>query len=56
MKHLIVFPTWLLLVIISLLAGGIFWLYKFSFKDFKKASAYINTRLINFTNWYEFSK
>ena len=56
MKHLIVFPTFLLLLIISLVAGGIFWLYRFSFRDFKKASTFINCNLVKFTNWYEFSR
>ncbi len=56
MKHLIVFPTFLFLVITSLLGGAIFWLYRFSFEDFKKASSFINTKLVKFTNWYEFSR
>jgi hypothetical protein len=56
MKHLIVFPVWGLLVITSLLIGSVMYLWNFNFKTFRKGSSFINTKLIRFTHWYEFSK
>jgi hypothetical protein len=55
MRHLLVFPVWLLLLLLSLLIGGIMYLWKFSSKHFRKGSSYLNKH-INFMDWYEFSK
>jgi hypothetical protein len=54
MKHLFVFPVWLLLFILSLTLGAIMYLWKFSKEDFKKGSQFINHKLIKFTEWYDF--
>ena len=56
MKHLIVFPAFSILFIISLLFGGFMWLLKFSKEDFYKGSRFINTKLIRFTDWYNITK
>jgi hypothetical protein len=56
MKHLIVFPAWVVLFLISLTLGCIMYLWDFNFNTFKKGSRFINTKLIQFTNWYQFSK
>lgn len=55
MKHLVVFPVFALLVIVSLLIGAVMWLYRFSNKDFRKGANIIHKH-IKFTNWYEFSR
>ncbi len=52
MKHVIIFPAYLFLFILSLVIGSILWLYSFKKKDFKKGASFINTRLIRFADWY----
>lgn len=55
MRHIIVFPAFAALFITSILLGGIMWLYRFNTNDFFKGTRYINSKLIRFTNWYNFS-
>lgn len=55
MRHILLFPVWLLLFLTSFIIGGIMYLWKFEFKTFKDGIAYLNG-CIKFMNWYEFSK
>lgn len=55
MRHILVFPVWLFLFVLSLLIGSIMYLWKFSLTHFKMGSSFLNKRL-NFMDWYEFSK
>lgn len=55
MRHLLVFPVWLFLFLLSFVIGGIMYCWKFSYKNFRIGTSYLNKR-INFMNWYEFSK
>ena len=55
MRHIIVLPVFTTLLILSFVFGGIAWLYKFKTNDFFKGFRYINTKVIEFTKWYDFS-
>jgi hypothetical protein len=52
MKHVIIFPVFLLLVLLSLLCGVITWSWSFKRKDFRPGASFINTRIIKFSHWY----
>lgn len=55
MKHLIVFPLFSLLVVLSMTLGLLMYLWKFSKKDFFKGCRFINTKVVRFVNWYDLS-
>lgn len=54
MKHVLIFPAFATLFILSFVLGGIFWLYRFSTKDLLIGTRFINSR-IKFTNWYSYT-
>jgi hypothetical protein len=51
MKYVLVAPFWIVLFILSMLLGGIMYLWKFSEKDFFRGARYINGK-IKFSDWY----
>jgi len=51
MKHLILLPILLALVVLSILIGALCFLYRFSKKDYINGVRLINDR-IKFTKWY----
>lgn len=48
MKYLFTYPLFILLAIVSLLIGGVAFLWRFSKRDFRKGTTFINSRVINF--------
>jgi len=54
MRHILIFPVFITLFILSLLLGGICWLYRFSKKDYLKGTRFIHSH-IRFTQWYEYT-
>ena len=55
MRHILLFPVWLLLFLTSFIIGAIMYLWKFEVKTFRNGTSYLNGK-IKFMNWYEFSK
>ena len=56
MKHVIIFPVYAFLFILSLLIGVILWSYSFRKSDFRKGTSFINTKLIKFADWYSITR
>lgn len=55
MRHILLFPVWLVLFLTSFIIGGVMYLWKFDSRRFRHGTSYLNTR-IKFMDWYEFSK
>lgn len=51
LKYLFVLPIFMIFFIISLLIGCITFMWKFSKRDFRKGSSYINENIIEFADW-----
>ena len=51
MKYVLVFIPFAIMAITSLLLGGFMYLWRFSKKDFRHGSSYINENIIRFTDW-----
>ena len=56
MKHVIIFPVYAFLFILSLLIGVTVWSYSFRKSDFRKGTSFINTKLIRFSDWYSITR
>jgi len=51
MKYVLLAPIWGVLFALSILLGGIMYLWKFSQDDFFRGSRYINSNIIKFSDW-----
>ena len=52
MKYVLIAPVWGVLFILSMLLGGIMYLWQFSQDDFFRGARYINENVIRFGDWY----
>lgn len=51
MKYVLIAPVWGVLFALSMLLGGIMYLWKFSQDDFFIGARYINSNVIKFSDW-----
>jgi hypothetical protein len=56
MKHLVIIPVYSVLFILSLVIGGVMWLYSFDKKHLRMGTSFINTKIIKFSNWYSITR
>jgi predicted membrane channel-forming protein YqfA (hemolysin III family) len=52
-KYTILGSLYGVLGVMSFILGGIMYLWKFSKKDFRHGTSYINENLIKFTDWFK---
>ena len=52
MKYVFIIPIWIVLFVLSMLLGGIMYLWRFSEKDFFKGAGYINSNIVKFSDWF----
>lgn len=52
MKHLVIIPIYVMLIVLSLTIGGICYLYAFNKEHFFKGTKFINKKIVKFGNWY----
>lgn len=52
MKYVLIAPVWILMFILSMLLGGIMYMWKFSKEDFFRGTTYINSNVIRFSDWF----
>ena len=50
MKYILLFLPWSFLIMLSLIVGGLMYLWRFKMDDFEKGSSYINQK-IDFLKW-----
>lgn len=53
MKHVVLISALIILVVLSLIIGGICYLYRFKQDDFFLGGSFINKKIIKFDNWYK---
>jgi len=52
MKHLVIIPVYVLLLVLSFVIGGICYLYSFNKEHFFVGTRFINKKIVKFANWY----
>jgi hypothetical protein len=53
MKLIVIYTAYFVLAALSMLQGCIHYLWRFSKKDFRIGTSFINTKIINFDKWVE---
>lgn len=51
MKYLFILPFFIVLFVTSLLIGSVMFMWKFSKRDFRTGTSYINENIIEFADW-----
>lgn len=53
MKYVLLLIPFMIMVVVSFLLGGVFYLWKFSYRDFRHGTSYINENVYKFTDWFK---